>query len=68
LWKVVLVEGGGFLIYGKLDKMPAPPVTITIRVMPPMFRMPRWMGPSQSVDCGERLFWRRGEVFLLSGG
>ena len=61
-------EGGGFLTGRGIERVPAPRVTITIRVMPPMFRIARWMHLSQSVDGGERLFWRRVEVFFLSGG
>jgi hypothetical protein len=38
-----------------------------IRVMRPMFRIPRAVWMSQSVGCRGRLFWRRESSFFFPG-
>jgi hypothetical protein len=61
-----LFEGWSFFFSPGVQSKPAPPVTMYIRVMPPMFRIPRAVWMSQSVDCGGRLFWRRESLFFFS--
>jgi hypothetical protein len=61
------MEWESLFLFSGVQSKPAPPVTIYIRVMPPMFRIPRAVWMSQSVGCGGRLFWRRESLFFFPG-
>jgi hypothetical protein len=61
------MEWESLFLFSGVQSKPAPPVAMYIRVMPPMFRIPRGMCLSHSVGCRGRLFGRKDSLFLFSG-
>jgi hypothetical protein len=61
------MEWESLFLFSGVQNKPVPPVTMYIRVMRPMFRIPRAVWMSQSVGCGGRLFWRRESLFFFPG-
>ena len=61
------MEWESLFLFSGVQSKPAPPVAMYIRVMPPIFRIPRAVWMSQSVGCSGRLFWRRESLFFFPG-